>query len=147
MRIEIDQSGKLEHTHKPTIVGFSNSTNKTLIILATEKQKLQKFFRKRAKGKQYIYTTFAILIFLLIKNERKISEIFIDREYPGQEALIKGYLLGFLRKTKLKIDKKSINFTEIGKAAKIHGIVWKAYQSKKADHKVRAQDIIKICSK
>lgn len=123
MRIEIDQSGKLEDTHKPTVVGFSNKKHKTIIILSTEKQKLQKYFRKINKPKLYIYTTFAILIYFLIKNKKEISQIVIDREYPGQEPLIKGYLLELLKKSRKDIDKNSTGFSEIGKAAIVHGIV------------------------
>jgi hypothetical protein len=32
MKIEIDQSGKIEDTHKPTVVAFSNEESGTLII-------------------------------------------------------------------------------------------------------------------
>lgn len=143
MKIEIDQSGKLEDTHKPTVVGFSNKVNKTVIISSIEKQKLQKYFRKIGKSRQYIYRTFAILIYYLIKDKNKISQIIIDQEYPGQEALIKGFLLEYLDISKIKIDKKSIYFDEIGKSAKIHGIVWSAYTNKKADFKLSAKDILK----
>ena len=41
MKIEIDQSGKVEETNKPTVIGFSNSLQRTILITAKEKQKLQ----------------------------------------------------------------------------------------------------------
>lgn len=144
MRVEIDQSGKLENTNKPTVVGFSNGINQTVIISAVEKQKLQRHFRKSGKSKLYIYSTFAVLIYCLLKRKKQISQVIIDREYPGQESLIKSYLLTYFRKTKLDIDKRSISFTEIGKAAAIHGIVWRAYNAKRADIRLTAKEIIKL---
>jgi len=49
MRIEIDQSGKIENTAKPTVIAFSGKRDKSLIIFAGEKQKLQNHFRKIGK--------------------------------------------------------------------------------------------------
>ena len=39
MRIEIDQSGKIENTNKPKVIAFTGDKNKSLIIFAGEKQK------------------------------------------------------------------------------------------------------------
>jgi hypothetical protein len=144
MRIQIDQSGKLEDTNRPTVVGYSNGDNKTVIMSANEKKKLQKYFRNINKPKMYIYTTFSILIYTLIHRKKKISEVIIDREYPGQEALIKNLLLTRLFKSKCELDKQSISFDEIGKSANVHAIVWKSYRAKKADSKLVAKDIIKL---
>ena len=143
MKIEIDQSGKIENTHKPTVIGFSNTKNKTIIIFATEKQKLLRYFRKIGKQKVFIYIVFATLICLLLKNEKNIDQIIIDKEYPGQEALIKNYLLSFFRKTGRDIDKGSISFRQIGKKSKAHQIVYQSYQHKRSDAKVTAKDVLK----
>ena len=45
MKIEIDQSGKIEQTSIITVVGYSNDSKDTISITATEKGKLQKWFR------------------------------------------------------------------------------------------------------
>lgn len=147
MKIEIDQSGKLEDTHKPTVIGFYGIKNKTIMILAPEKQRLQKYFRKINKPRIYIYATFSILICLLIKNERNISEMIIDREYPGKEALIKNYLLTYFKKINRDIDKRSIYFRELGKKASVHELVVTSYRQKKADIKVTSRDIIDFAIK
>lgn len=89
MRIEIDQSGRVEYTSKPTVIGFANKINKTIIILSTEKQKLQRYFRKNKKPRLYTYTVFAALISILLKNKTNIEQIIIDIEYPGQDALMR----------------------------------------------------------
>lgn len=142
MRIEIDQSGKIEYTSKPTAIGFANKKCRSIIILASEKQKLLKKFYKIDKPKVYRYKVFAILIYLLIKNEKSLSQITIDKEYPGQENLIKSYLLNYLRKSH-KINKTDIIFRSIGKASKAHGVAHKAYESKKASLKIMSSQIIK----
>jgi len=143
MRIEIDQSGKLEYTSKPTVVGFADHRCKSIIILATEKQKLIKKFYKIDKPKVYRYRVFATLIYLLIKNEKSLSQITIDKEYPGQDNLIKSYLLNYLRKSHRNLDKRDIVFRSVGKASKAHEIAHKAYESKKADIKIMSSQIIK----
>lgn len=91
MKIEIDQSGRVEYTNKPTVIGFSNHKNKTIIIFATEKQKLQRYFRK--------------------------------------------------------INKQEIIFRQIGKKAKIHGIVNTSYRNKKSDLKITANEVIEYLHK
>lgn len=144
MKIEIDQSGKIEFTNKVTVVGYSNKDSKTIIILARQKQRLQKYFRKNKKPRQYIYATFAFLIFFLLKGKKNIGQIIIDTEYLGQEPLIKNYLINFFKKKKIKIDKRTFSFAQIGKKSKAHLVVYKAYRKKRADIKITADEIIKF---
>ena len=77
MRIEIDQSGKIELTSKPTVVGFANDKCKSIIILAKDKQRLLQRYYKISKPLVYRYQIFALLIFLLLKDERNLSDITI----------------------------------------------------------------------
>lgn len=145
MRIEIDQSGKIEDTSRPTVVGFSNNRKKTVIISAIEKQRLQRYFRKFGKPRQFIYYTFAALIFSLLRNLKSVDEIVIDREYPGQEGLIKGYLLGLLRRSgRSDVHKKMVGFRSIGKKAGVHQLVYMCYRAKKADRAMKAKEVLKI---
>lgn len=147
MKIEIDQSGKLENTHISTVVGFANSKTKSIIILSREKIKLQKWFRATGKRKMYIYNTFAALIFLLTKSEKSIESMTIDTEYPGQASLIKNYLLNFYKLSKTDIGKYQINFQRIGKSSRAHGVANSAFKEKRAIIKVSADDIIKLIKK
>ncbi|TSC92127.1 MAG: hypothetical protein CEN91_561, partial [Candidatus Berkelbacteria bacterium Licking1014_85] len=101
--------------------------------------KLQKYFRQKNRRRMFVYWTFAILIYLLIKNERKIRQIIIDTEYIGQDALIKGLLTNLIH-----IDKKTIMFKSIGKKSPAHDLAIKAYRIKRADIRVTAQDIINV---
>lgn len=81
MRIEIDQSGKIEDTSKDTVIAFSDDSFGGIIIKARDKREIQKIFRKIGKRKIFIYRLFAILIFLLIKKHlKKISQMIVDFE-------------------------------------------------------------------
>lgn len=143
MRIEIDQSGKIENTGKPTVIGFANDKCKSIIILACEKQKLLRKFYKIGKPKVYRYQIFALLIFILLKDEKHLSHITFDTEYPGKESLIKSYLLNYFRKTHRNLGKKDIIFRSIGKSSKAHEIVNKSYRKKRADTKIICSQVLK----
>jgi len=147
MKIEIDQSGKLENTHISTAVGYSNSRTKSIIISSREKIKLQKFFREIGKRKMYIYNTFAVLIFLLTKSEKSIESMTIDTEYPGQDSLIKNYLLNYYKSIKKDINKYQINFQRVGKSSNAHSVANSSFKKKKAIIKASADDIIRLIKK
>lgn len=68
MVIEIDQSEKIEYTHKNTVVAFSNGISGSIIIKSKEKRKIQEIFRKAGKPKIFVYDLFAALIFILLTH-------------------------------------------------------------------------------
>ena len=142
MRIEIDQSGKVEDTQKLTVVCFANGRAKTLLISAQEKRKVLIVMREIDKPyKNFVFRIFSGLIFLLIKNE-KIDSLVIDREYPGHEAIIRNILLSLFDKNKIKLPK--VSFDQIGKKSKAHKEAIAVFQGKrKPDIVVRADDVLK----
>ena len=145
MRIEIDQSGRIEYTSKPTVVAFANSKTYSIIFLSRDKKYLQKIFRKAGTPNMFVYKTFAILIFLLVKNFTKsIDQIIIDHEYLGYDKLIKQFLLDLLRRHKKNFDSHDITFRHIGKKSFAHQIAIEAYRAKRADRKITIKDVLKI---
>lgn len=145
MKIEIDQSGKVEATNKPTVVAFSNDKNRSVIIFSRDKKYLQKIFREAANPQIFVYKTFAVLIFFLIKDHlKKIQQIIIDREYIGYEKLIKQFILEMCQKYHLRIDPSIIHFRNIGKKSKAHNIAIDAYQKRKADTRITARDFLRV---
>jgi len=77
---------------------------------------------------------------LLIKNE-KIDVLIIDREYPGQEALIRDALIALFRKNYL--ESPEISFQEIGKKNNAHKVAYETFLCKrKPDMLVRAEDVL-----
>lgn len=145
MIIQIDQSGKLEKTNVPTVIGFSNGKEKALIISATDKLIVKEYFRSKGKRKAYIYKCFAALIFLLLKNETALDLIVIDLEYPGQEALVKNHLLNYFRAaSRDDIDKNSIVFKRVGKASNVHKVVNFAFKGRTKAEKISAEELLKL---
>lgn len=145
MKIEIDQSGKVENTSKPTVIaGYGSNWQKSVIILPRDKRKVQQFFREIGQPKLYISKLFSVLIFYLIKDHYKnISYLIIDQEYPGHEKYIKNQILGILVANNFQIDDISISFKEIGKTSKAHGVAIQAYRFKKSDLNLTVKDILR----
>src|SRR3989344_7489468 len=111
MRIEIDQSGRVEYTSQPTVIAFANSKTYSIIFLSRDKKYLQKIFRKAGVPNLFVNKTFAILIFLLIKDFLKsINQIIIDHEYLGHDKVIKQFLLELLRRHKKNFNSHDIFF-------------------------------------
>jgi hypothetical protein len=149
MRIEIDQSGKIENTNRPTVIAFSNNKNDVLVLLAKDKKEVQKYFRKANKPRLFIYITFVVLIFTILKKHIKnYDQIVIDREYPGYEKLITSNLNRLLKK-ELNICNASISTTQIGKKSKAHDLAWNEFQLKSHENhkKICAEKLIKIIKK
>ena len=145
MKIQIDQSGKLEMTKRHTVIAFSNGINFTAIISAKDKKYLQSIFRKAGTPKIFIYKTFAVIIYIITRKYiKKIDEIAIDIEYPGYNKLIKQLIIEIFKKNKIEFDINIIYFKEVGKLSNAHKIAISSYRNKKADMKISAKDILKI---
>lgn len=148
MKIEVDQSGKIENTNKPTVIAFSNGKSASIIIAAKDKKLIQTIYRKIDQPRIFTYKLFAVLIFILIKTEiKKFSQIVIDKEYPGYENLIKDILCETAVKNRCKIDRTVIHFRSIGRKSKAHDLAVEAYRNKKADMKLSAKEFYKIAFK
>ncbi len=143
MNFQIDQSGKLEHTNRPTIVCLANGYIKTIKITAPEKQKLLRTIKEIEFPKQnYIYKLFAVLIFLIVKKE-KIKFLEIDKEYPGNESIIKDTLIHLYSKYEIVIPE--ISFVLVGKESNCHkgGIAVFQYKEK-PNIIIKAEKILEV---
>lgn len=143
MRIEIDQSGKVEDTRMNTAIAFSDGKSKSILIDRRKKRELQKIFRENNKGHVFIFKTFTILIFLLIKDDlMEIQHISVDLEYPGRDYLIKDYLLRMIREHR-SFDKRDIVFTKVGRKTIAHQLAINIHRGHvKPDIVVTKKDII-----
>ncbi len=131
MKIEIDQSNKIEQTNKDSVVAFSNGEKRAVLVSAKDKKELQTTFRFLQRNRIFIYKIFACLIFVLIKDKLKeISQIVIDEEYKGHEAEIKHYLLQIIRKNHKDFLKDNIVFKQIGKKSNAHILAYQVNQKK-----------------
>lgn len=145
MRIEIDQSGKLEDTNKHTYLAYSNKNHSVLKLGSTEKKKLQKYFRSIGKPRLYIYITFASLIIILLeKFKSRNNEIIVDIEYPGKSNLIRDLIKNMRRN--FPIDE--MVFHQIGKKSRAHFLAkGTAIKKLNPDMVINANQVLKIIKK
>lgn len=145
MRIEVDQSGRIEYTRKPTVLAFSNSNARSIIISASEKQYLQRIFRKAGKSRLLMFKTFAAMILILLKSKTKhTTEVVIDREYDGYDSLLMGVLNELNQKENFELDLTQICFKNIGKDSNAHRTAIESFRKNRADKRIYASDILKI---
>ena len=147
MKVEIDQSGKIENTNKVTVIAFANEVSYAILIPAKVKRQLQEVFRRQGKPRLFIYRTFATGVFLLIRDYLpKIKNIVIDTEYTGHEKQIKDILLELIRKDHL--PEPSIYFQRIGNKPKVHYTAYDVFsKKKKADRVIGFEEIVALATK
>lgn len=146
MKIEIDQSGKVEDTSKPTVIaGYSPKWQNSILLPAREKRKLQRIFRQVNQPKLFIAKTFTAMIFHLIKGKYKnITDLVIDREYPGNEKFMSNQLKGIILANGLDPEQVSINFHEIGKTSPAHQLAIKGLRTGKVSRTIKASDVLQV---
>jgi len=143
MKCYIDQSGKVENTSKLTVVAYANGKVRSLKISAVEKRKLLAVMKKvDGLNTTYVYRIFAALVFLLIKGQR-ISDIVIDKEYPGHEGVIKNILKNLFERTGALFPE--VIFFEITKTNPAHKAAISVYRGeKKPNLVVKTEDILNL---
>jgi hypothetical protein len=146
MKIEIDQSGKIEDTAKPTAVAYTNSKTGSISLPARTKRRLQDQFRRMGEPKLFIIFVFTALIYILIKDDvKQISEIIIDTEYPGQDNIIRKLLLRMIGEENIT-ERLSINFKQVGRSSMSHKIALTVHRGfKRADIIATYKQIVEEC--
>jgi hypothetical protein len=149
VKIEIDQSIKIENTNKTTYVAFSNSINHVVSVSSREKKKIQTFFRKSGKRRLFVIFTFTAIVFLLIRDYLKEGmTVIIDKEYLGYEKLIAQKLKEFIDENTRRKNYR-ILFSLIGKKSRAHIVAYDAFRGREKvkTKSISSEDIIKIISK
>ncbi len=145
MRVEVDQSGKIEQTNQDTVLAFSNHIKRAILIPRGEKRKLIKILRERGmNGKIFYPRIFCSAPFLLFQPYLlELDDIVIDDEYTGKTRLIKNLLNNIAyRQNKPPIAPK-ISFDHIGKKSPAHILAWEARKdSKLVSEKIEARQIL-----
>ena len=146
MKIEIDQSWKLEFTNKRTVL--ADSVGNAFIISAKDKRYLQKLFRNMQKRKKYVDQTFAVMLALLIeKTFSKDNRYIIDIEYPGHMLTIRDYTIQFLYCLGIEISKDQFEFGSITKRSLAHQYAIQTFKSKNKNiqkYKIKISHILKL---
>jgi len=150
MKVEIDQSGKIEETNKNTVLAFSNGKHGVVLIRSKTKRQLLEMFRRIGKPKLFIYRTFTAGIFLLVEPYiTSLSTIAIDTEWLGKDRLISDIFSEFVQKRKV-LHKPNITFCFVGKNSPVHILAWITYKSlvqkKPLKRKIRTLSMEKLAS-
>lgn len=139
MRVEIDQSGKIEDTNRDTVIAYANGRTRSVKITGKTKRRLQEVYRLIGKPRLFVISTFSVAIYLLVRNDlKRLTEIVIDEEYSGKEHLIEGWLQKLLGKE----SGLNITFHRIGKGSKAHELALKVFQGKKKTDETLDFDLI-----
>lgn len=125
MHAEIDTSGRIEETTKPTIIALSNKIKISIKVSSQYKSTLFNKYRKLYP--QLSYTLIRVYIFanflgeLIVKSKLEInSAIAIDTEYTGYNAIITDRIYSYLQKHHIPKDYYSIRFKQVGKDSPAH---------------------------
>ncbi len=120
MAFQIDQSGKIEQTSLDTIIALSNSKKYCVVLKRRTKRLLQEEFRLRKKPRMFIFDTFCALLAIILLKVKPASSVFIDKEYFGNEDLIKARILEFINKLSKSDSIPEIEFILVGKSSPAH---------------------------
>ena len=144
MRVEIDQSGKLEETARHTFIASSNNKHFVIKVSSQNKKKLQKHFRNISKPRMYVYAVFASIVSILIKKNKHADLIVIDREYLGKDTIIKG----IIQHQYPAVSFDTVRFDHIGKKSSAHYFAYgAAIKEQKVNLELGFDDIIKLLKK
>ena len=133
MKIEVDQSGKIENSCD-TVIAFSNKEQFTVLLPQKLKNKLLKSITPK---RQAIYKIFARAVYCCIKDYLDIDkQIIMDDEYRKHGNDIKSYLLNDIRKEKQLFNKHLIIIRPIGEKSKAHKIAYQTFCCKLKPNKI-----------
>ncbi len=131
MKVEIDQSGKLEQLDTLTVIAYANGKSGAIqITAATKRGLIQKIRRILIPRDEIGAVLFAVLIFIMIKDLPGNVTLMIDEEYTGKNRIIQEILLRLLER-KFKSWNGNIEFGNIGKHSPAHLLAWKLHKKRK----------------
>ncbi len=148
MRIEIDQSWKIEKTNKPTVIAFSNSQTEGSVLVFQEVKKLAFAYLEERFGRDKIniIRIFAAGIVILLKayNLKTVSLV-VDREYPGYEHALQSLIVDYGKKLEFMLDAEDISIREIGKKSEAHWLAYDVFAGKKkAGRVINLHELLKV---
>lgn len=152
MEAEIDMSGRIEETNRPTALALANDVAVCIRISAKEKRKaIEELIRlKPERTRTAIHIlTFSSLVFLLIREHiEDLYLVSIDPEYQGHEKTIKDQILTLCRKHGLRVDKDQIAFKYVGKKSPAHDLAISVFRGDtQPNEDILAKQVIELHEK
>jgi hypothetical protein len=150
MNLDVDMSGRIEETNKPTVLAIAGSGFAYAVLISAADKRLaidtlSRYKQKRSR-KQIHIMMFASLLFLLLKEQSlRGKTIYVDDEYPAHGALIKDKVLTMLRGIGIEIDKHQIVIALVGKGSPSHEAAYEVFSgSQQPDKMISAADVIAL---
>ena len=141
MRIEVDQSGKIEQLNKDTYIALSNHLQYCIKLPKKIKQEI--IYENKTKIKQIIQKLFSICLFYCLKDYLDKAELIIlDIEYPGWEPFIKRELVNIIKNDYHSFDRDIIIFDLITKNSKAHKVALKSFREEEKPNKILSKEDI-----
>jgi hypothetical protein len=129
MKIEVDQSGKIEETAKRTVIG--DSLGNTVVVRSADKRSIQELYRLSGQPRKFVIHLFSVLLSILIAKSFTLTKTYIiDTEYPGKEDEISLLVCEFCAKNGVILSSSQLQFRRIGKSSEAHKTSHKKFTSK-----------------
>jgi hypothetical protein len=147
VRIEIDQSVKIDEIAHDTVLAFSDGVRRAIVIPAAVKREAMAYLWERGKSRKVAgLIVFTAGLFLLLRDvANSITLAIIDREYTGCDALITNRLLQFLWAEGLRVSPDTLAFGYVGKKSKAHNLAVEVHRGKSVpDHRVTLRELLEI---
>ena len=147
MHADVDMSGRIEETNRPTALGLANGMSYSVLISAREKRRaiatvgqLYPHWRRRLIHVRLFSTT---LYLLLQSHMHQVDLVTIDPEYPGHERDIKDWVLTLCRRQGLRVYADQMAFQRVGKKSPSHRLAYGVYKGQyKPNQVITAEDLL-----
>lgn len=131
MKVEVDQSGKMEQLNTGTAVAYSNGKSGAIWLSTVTKQELIRRLRKTLIPHRHLWTImFAIAIFTMIEKLDSNVILVIDEEYTGKEEILSETLIKLLQRRFKDKWNGDVRFSRIGKSSGAHKLAWEVHHQK-----------------
>lgn len=132
MRIEIDQSGKIERLSHDTIIAASNDIQYSIKIPSRVKRNV---YWQGKNISQIKYKLFCIGVYYCIIRY-KFNTIIVDKEYQGKEDLIRFLLTTYMQNSYNNFDKHMIRFDNVGKNSNAHIVAINTFRGEQKPNEI-----------
>lgn len=146
MRVEVDQSGRIEQLDTDTVIAYANGKASAVFVTAGTKRKIIQFLKRKTlvSSRTLPSLVFSTCLFMLVSELNEPITLVIDEEYSGKEKVIKKTLDRLAFKFPKKYLKITVRFDRIGKLSPAHRLAWKVHRSKNRQRyrKLKEEEIL-----
>lgn len=146
MRVEVDQSIKIEQTSRDTVLAAANDIKRCVLLKASTKRKLIQLLREENILPEIFYPKiFCAALFILLKPLlNKTQEFIIDEEYTGKERQMKVLLNEYARKSKVLPIARRVTFHRVGKKSPAHELANEARKKRSNVYKIDLEEMLSL---